>query len=105
MATKKPVNDDLGKEVGSTDNGSIYYEKGAIFSEKDVAVVRAVNQLIDAQLVTVDIDNNITWRTGHLEHIANLYRGDPQATERDYADDLAVARAYSRDVWEGLIGG
>ena len=47
--------------------------------------------------------DQFVWRTGHLEHIANLYKGDPQTTERDYADDLAVARAYSREQWEALI--
>lgn len=48
-------------------------------------------------------DGVVTWRTGHLEHIANLFAGDPLTTERDYADDLAVARAYSADVWAGLV--
>lgn len=49
------------------------------------------------------VDNVVTFRTGHLEHVANLYAGDPAKTERDYADDLAVARAYCREQWEALI--
>jgi len=50
-------------------------------------------------------DHTITWRTGHLEHIANLFAGDPVTTERNYADDLAVARAYSAEAWERLTNG
>lgn len=49
--------------------------------------------------------SDVTWRTGHLEHIANLYAGDPAKTERDYADDLAVARAYSAETWDRLTNG
>lgn len=48
-------------------------------------------------------DMSITWRTGHLEHIANLYAGDPVTTERNYTDDLAVARAYSAETWAALL--
>jgi hypothetical protein len=50
-------------------------------------------------------DGAITWRAGHLEHIANLFAGDPVTTERNYADDLAVARAYSAETWEQLTNG
>lgn len=46
--------------------------------------------------------DEFVWRTGHLEHIANLYAGDPETTERNYADDLAVARAYSAETWGKL---
>lgn len=48
-------------------------------------------------------DGLVTWREGHLEHIANLYKGDPASTERDYSDDLAVARKYSADEWSALL--
>lgn len=50
-------------------------------------------------------DGMVTWRDGHLEHIANQYKGDPQTTERNYQDDLAIARRYSADEWERLING
>lgn len=56
----------------------------------------------------IDIYGNISdvvWRAGHLEHIANLFAGDPATTERNYADDLAVARAYSAETWERLTNG
>lgn len=59
--------------------------------------------LTQSGVLSQNEDGSITWRTGHLEHIANLYAGDPATTERDYADDLAVARAYCREQWEALI--
>lgn len=55
-----------------------------------------------SDIITI-ADGTITWRTGHLEHIANLYAGDPVTTERNYADDLAVARAYSAETWAALL--
>lgn len=62
-----------------------------------------VMRLYESGIIEIDNDNEITWRTGHLEHIANLYNGDPVTTERNYADDLAVARAYSAETWAKLI--
>lgn len=61
-----------------------------------------VSRLYESGIIEIDSNNDITWRPGHLEHIANLFAGDPAKTERDYADDLAVARAYSADAWEAL---
>lgn len=66
---------------------------------------QAATRLIQSGIISGREDTAITWRAGHLEHIANLYAGNPAQTERDYADDLAVARAYSADVWEALISG
>lgn len=62
----------------------------------------AAQALINSNVITLE-DGAVSWRMGHLLHIANLYKGNPAQTERDYADDLAVARAYSADVWEALI--
>jgi hypothetical protein len=61
-----------------------------------------VARLLLSGIVTI-VDSVLTWRAGHLEHIANLFAGDPETTERNYAEDLAVARAYSANVWERLI--
>lgn len=66
---------------------------------------RAVFNLEISGIITFVSPTEITWRTGHLEHIANLFAGDPQTTERVYADDLAVARAYSAETWERLTNG
>lgn len=61
-----------------------------------------VQALVESGIITYS-DGVIIWRTGHLEHIANLYKGDPVTTERNYADDLLVARMYSAEVWAELI--
>jgi len=62
----------------------------------------AVDTLVNSDIITHG-DGIVTWRTGHLEHVANLYKGDPVETARNYADDIAVAISYSADVWEALI--
>lgn len=92
---KKPANDETSEHV------DIQWpvKEGDI---RDELTFRAAMRLIESKVVTYD-DHSVTWRTGHLEHIANLFAGDPATTERDYADDLAVARAYSREQWEALI--
>ena len=61
-----------------------------------------VQFLKESGIITI-ADGAITWRAGHLEHIANLFAGDPATTERNYADDLAVARSYSAETWASLI--
>lgn len=58
--------------------------------------------LAESGIITYS-DGMITWREGHLAHIANLYKGDPEKTERDYSDDLVVARKYSADEWSALL--
>lgn len=99
MAKKPVITDEyVSGVIGETPNGTIYYENGVQFSQDDLPLAR----LMLSDIITID-NGVITWRTGHLEHIANLYAGDPATTERDYADDLAVARAYSREQWEALI--
>ena len=90
----------MAKKAEITDNGnSIIVNYPTTFNNAS-AMLR---NLTISGIASQNEDGTITWRTGHLEHIANLYAGDPQTTERDYADDLAVARAYSREQWEALI--
>lgn len=79
----------------------VSYELGEV--SKDAIMFTPELYSLSHSGIVVVTGNAITWRTGHLEHIANLFTGDPATTERDYADDLAVARAYSADVWEALI--
>lgn len=62
-----------------------------------------LNSLLESEIVTFD-GNNLIWREGHLEHLARQYVANPAAAERDYHDDLAVARAYSKEVFEALCG-
>ena len=94
---REPVADVSIDIVGGVDDAHItaYYQldKNSLLGNLITSGVAAVT------------DGNIIWRTGHLEHIANLYAGDPATTERNYADDLAVARAYSPETWEKLTNG
>lgn len=52
-----------------------------------------LQRLIDSGIVTAT-DSELTWREGHLEHVARLYVSDPARAWRDYADDLTVAFAH-----------
>ncbi len=68
--------------------------------EDFVAVVAAIPpetlariRLIDSNIITAT-EGEISWREGHLEHLAHLYASDPAQTWRDYADDLPVALAH-----------
>jgi len=70
---------------------------------QNLANLNAIMSLTISGIITQNADGAITWRAGHLEHIANLYAGDPVTTERNYADDLAVARAYSAETWAALL--
>lgn len=58
--------------------------------------------LAESGIITYS-DGMITWRDGHLAHIANQYKGDPAKCERDYSDDLVVARKYSATEWSALL--
>lgn len=60
--------------------------------------------LIDSHVLILD-GTIATWREGHLEHIAAQYIADRARCEAIYHDDVTVARAYSREQWEALIGG
>ena len=61
-----------------------------------------LQNLIESDIATHD-SGVVTWRTGHLEHVANLYASDPVQTERDYHDDVTVAKAYSAEEWSRLL--
>jgi len=92
---------------GETINVSEVNIRGSIAARSQsaaIALERAVSALVLGDIITYS-GGMVTWRPGHLEHIANLYAGDPQTTERNYADDLAVARAYSAETWEQLTNG
>lgn len=85
------VDDGLGELIQETihPKGVIAtFEHGGVGTSLDEALQR----LVDSGIVTVT-DNAITWRTGHLEHVARLYAADPKLAWRDYADDLTVALA------------
>lgn len=58
--------------------------------------------LIVSEIVTFD-NGSVTWRDGHLEHLARQYASNPVQTERDYHDDVTVARVYSADEFNALV--
>lgn len=58
--------------------------------------------LVESGILTY-ADGLITWRDGHLTHLAHEYKSDPAKCERDYSDDLAIARQYSADEWSTLL--
>lgn len=45
----------------------------------------------------------ISWRIGHLEHVARLYVSDPRLAWRDYADDLTVALSADGGTFAALV--
>lgn len=100
MPRKPATVDDIREPISEDIITADYHNITLTYHEGD-----SLATLLISGVVTGVTDGTITWRAGHLEHIANLYKGDPQATARDYADDLAVARAYSADVWERLTNG
>lgn len=61
-----------------------------------------VQRLIDSGIV-VAAEGAISWREGHLEHVAKLYASDPAQTWRDYADDLTVALAADGSNFAALV--
>ncbi len=63
---------------------------------------QSLQRLIDSGIVTAT-DSVITWREGHLEHVAALYAGDPARALRDYADDLTVALAADDGNFAALV--
>lgn len=60
---------------------------------------------LEASGIITIAGTKITWREGHLEHIAAQYKADPVRCERVYHDDVTVARMYSQERWEALING
>lgn len=64
--------------------------------------VAPLHNLTISGIVTVK-DGVVTWRDGHLEHIAKLYVADPTRTERDYLDDLIVARNLDAEHFAALV--
>lgn len=62
----------------------------------------SLQRLIDSNIVTAT-DSAISWREGHLEHVARLYVSDPAQAWRDYADDLTVALSADGSTFAALV--
>lgn len=61
-----------------------------------------LQRLLDSGVV-VAAEGAISWREGHLEHVAALYASDPARAWRDYADDLTVALAADGSNFAALV--
>lgn len=75
-----------------------------VFTIEQVTVVEPspLQRLIDSGIV-VAAEGAISWREGHLEHIAALYAADARQTWRDYADDLTVALAADGSAFAAAV--
>lgn len=58
--------------------------------------------LAESGIITYS-DGFVSWRDGHLAHLAHEYKSDPAKCERDYSDDLTVVRKYNADEWSALL--
>lgn len=61
----------------------------------------AVRSLISSGIITMS-GRTVTWRDGHLEHVAAQYKSDPQRTRELYSNDVEVAEMFSADEWKRL---
>lgn len=96
--------------IGVTSEGdkALAATKGSFIGDTSFRIVElddAVRQLCLSGVLHKTLDGKLIWRVGHLEHVANLYKSDPQQTKRDYLDDVRVAVSLTPDVWEGLVNG
>lgn len=64
-------------------------------------VMPELQALMDSNVVTVK-DSVVTFRAGHLEHVALQYVTDPVQAWRDYHDDIEVALRYCFEQWQML---
>lgn len=96
-------------ESGETDKMSDqYYATPPELVEWDIITPASayestpLQRLIDSGIVTAT-DGAITWRIGHLEHVARVYVADPVLAWRDYADDLTVALAADGSTFAAAV--
>lgn len=61
-----------------------------------------MQRLIDSGII-VATEGAISWREGHLEHVARVYAADQRLAWRDYADDLTVALSVDGGTFAALV--
>ena len=67
-----------------------------------VLVETPISRLVKSGIVTAT-EGAISWREGHLEHVARVYAADVRIAWRDYADDLTVALAADGGTFAALV--
>lgn len=68
------------------------------------ALATAAKQALIESGVLSEADGVLTWREGHLEHVARCYQANAVIALRDYADDIATAQAFTPELWAALVG-
>lgn len=63
---------------------------------------QSMQRLIDSGII-VATEGAISWREGHLEHVARVYVADQRLAWRDYADDLTVALSADGGTFAALV--
>ena len=61
-----------------------------------------LHNLTISGIVTVK-NGKVTWREGHLEHVAREYAHSPAIARRDYLDDLIVAENLDAEKFAALV--
>ena len=61
-----------------------------------------LQRLIDSGII-VAAEGAISWRSGHLEHVARVYAADQGLAWRDYGDDLTVALSADGGMFAALV--
>ena len=61
-----------------------------------------LHNLTISGIVTV-ANGQVTWREGHLEHVARQYAHSPAIARRDYLDDLTVAQNLDAEKFAALV--
>lgn len=60
-------------------------------------------QRLIASNIVAYTGGTVEWRAGHLEHLAREFAVDAGRAEHNYHDDLSVALAYNKELFEGLV--
>lgn len=88
--TVDDVNEPVGVvEASQADPGAMYPEHAALYYSGIIS--------------NGDSGIELIWREGHLEHVARVYAASPAQCERDYHDELAVAKVACWERFEGLV--
>ncbi len=101
MTKRKPEFDDsdIVPEAADLDSG---VEVSTEYVDAQAHHSEPLKRLVSSGIVTAD-DSVVTWRVGHLEHLARQFAADPKQTWRDYWDDLTVALSASKPEFDALV--
>jgi hypothetical protein len=99
---------DAGAEFETLDDIPFGYALESAEKDQPVTIVippptdSAITRLALSGIV-VGAEGAISWRQGHLEHVARVYAADQRLAWRDYADDLTVALSADGGTFAALV--